>query len=77
MFVVQALHPDGWRPVGRSGLEYWAYQEARIRCCSDGRHYRIIDEATGIIVAMLTNESCQRLERHQSRLTAPKSALSC
>jgi hypothetical protein len=38
MYVIQALHSDGWREQGRFAEEYWAYLEAQTRCCSDGRH---------------------------------------
>lgn len=68
MYFIEALHPDGWRRQGRSTLEYWAYQETRVRCCSDGRHYRIVDEATGAIAAFIDCSSCQRLPTRQARL---------
>lgn len=61
MFSIEALHPDGWRYQGRSTLEYWAYQEAQVRCYSDGRHYRIMNEATGAIAAMLPSSSFRHL----------------
>jgi len=59
MFVIEALHPDGWRPQGRANLEYWAYQEAQTRCCSDGRNYRILKEDTSEIVALVNTSSCR------------------
>ncbi|MCP9926364.1 hypothetical protein KBY90_00565 [Cyanobium sp. CH-040] len=60
MFVIEALHPDGWRPQGRAKLEYWAYQEAQMRCCSDGRNYRILKEDANEIVALINTSSCRR-----------------
>lgn len=65
MFSIEALHPDGWRCQGHSTLEYWATQEAQIRCCSDGRHYRIMNEATGAIAAMVPSSSCRHLTSRQ------------
>ncbi len=59
MFVIEALHPDGWRTQGRTQVEYWAHQEAQARCCSDGRHYRILDEETRQIVAFVETSSCR------------------
>ncbi|MCP9886692.1 hypothetical protein KBY96_01905 [Cyanobium sp. ATX 6A2] len=59
MFVIEALHPDGWRPQGRANLEYWAYQEAQTRCCSDGRNYRIVNEDSNEIVALINTSSCR------------------
>lgn len=59
MFVIEALHPDGWRRQGRTKVEYWAYQEAQTRCCSDGRTYRILDEDTQRIMAMVNTSSCR------------------
>ena len=59
MFLIEALHPDGWRQQGRARLEYWAYQEAQTRCCSDGRNYRIVDESNGCIVALLDSSICR------------------
>ena len=59
MFVIEALHPDGWRRQGRTQVEYWAHQEAQARCCSDGRNYRILDEATQQIVAFVDTSSCR------------------
>lgn len=59
MFLIEALHPDGWRQQGRARLEYWACQEAQMRCCSDGRNYRIVDESNGRIVALLDSSSCR------------------
>ena len=59
MFVIEALHPDGWRRQGRAKVEYWAYQEAQMRCCSDGRNYRIVDEDSHLIVALVDTSSCR------------------
>ncbi len=61
MFVIEALHPDGWRQQGRSQVEYWAYLEAQTRCCSDGRAYRIVEEQTGRIVCFVDSSSCRTL----------------
>ncbi|TVS02653.1 MAG: hypothetical protein EA413_11800 [Cyanobium sp. PLM2.Bin73] len=61
MFLIEALHPDGWRPQGRANLEYWAYQEAQTRCCSDGRNYRILNEDTNEIVALISTSSCRAI----------------
>jgi hypothetical protein len=70
MFLIQALHPDGWMDQGTAELEYWAYQEAQMRCCSDGRTDRIRSGDKQRIVAMITTSSC-RLDRQ--RLEAPLS----
>ena len=59
MYVIEALHPDGWTNKGRSEVEYWAYQEAQIRCCSDGRHYRILQEGSGRVVGLVNPQSCR------------------
>ncbi|MFM9110120.1 MAG: hypothetical protein ACKOPN_05915 [Prochlorococcaceae cyanobacterium] len=59
MFTIEALHPDGWRHHGSAKAEYWAYQEAQMRCCSDGRHYRIIDDTTNQVVALVNTSSCR------------------
>lgn len=59
MYAIQALHPDGWKQQGRSEVEYWAYQEAQIRCCSDGRHYRIVQEDSGQIVGWANPQACR------------------
>jgi len=59
MFVIEALHPDGWRIQGRFQQEYWAHLEAQTRCCSDGRHYRIVAEAGGEIIAFVDTTSCR------------------
>jgi hypothetical protein len=58
VFVIEALHPDGWRQQGRTQVEYWAHQEAQARCCSDGRNYRIVDEQSRQIVAFVDTSSC-------------------
>jgi hypothetical protein len=59
MFVIEALHPDGWREQGRASVEYWAYQEAQMRCCSDGRNYRIRRQDTEWVVALVDTSSCR------------------
>jgi hypothetical protein len=59
MFVIEALHPDGWREQGRATVEYWAYQEAQMRCCSDGRNYRIRRQDTERVVALVDTSSCR------------------
>jgi hypothetical protein len=59
MYVIEALHPEGWRRQGRAQVEYWAYQEAQARCCSDGRNYRILNEDSGQIVALVNTSSCK------------------
>lgn len=59
MFVIQALHPDGWIDQGTAQLEYWAHQEAQVRCCSDGRAYRIIKADDQRIVSMVSTSSCR------------------
>lgn len=59
MFIIQALHPDGWRERGTARVEYWAYQEAQARCCSDGRNYRLIRADTNEVIAMIDTSSCR------------------
>lgn len=59
MIVIEALHPDGWRHQGRHAVEYWAHQEAQARCCSDGRNYRLVEEATGRLIALIDTSSCR------------------
>jgi hypothetical protein len=61
MYVIQALHSDGWREQGRFAAEYWAYLEAQTRCCSDGRHYRIVDESSAQVVTSVDDSSCRAL----------------
>jgi hypothetical protein len=70
MFLIQALHPDGWIDQGTARLEYWASQEAQRRCCSDGRTYRILSGEDRSIVGMFTTSSC-RMDRQ--RLEVPLS----
>jgi hypothetical protein len=70
MFVIQVLHPHGWTDQGTAQLEYWACQEAQMRCCSDGRAYRILSGEDQSIVALISPSSC-RLDRQ--RLEAPLS----
>ena len=59
MYIIESLHPDGWREQGSARVEYWAYQEAQARCCSDGRNYRIIESRTNQIVALIDTSSCR------------------
>jgi hypothetical protein len=61
MYVIQALHSDGWREQGRFAVEYWAYLEAQARCCSDGRHYRIVDESSAKVVTSVDDSSCRAM----------------
>jgi hypothetical protein len=69
MFLIQVLQSDGWIDQGTAQLEYWAYQEAQMRCCSDGRTYRILTGDDRQIVALITTSGCrldrQRLEAAQ------------
>ena len=59
MFVIEALHPEGWRAIGHCDLEYWACQEAQLRCCADGRHHRVVDDREAQVVAVLDPASCR------------------
>lgn len=59
MYIIESLHPDGWREQGSAQVEYWAYAEAQARCCSDGRNYRIIESCTNQIVALIDISSCR------------------
>ena len=59
VYIIESLHPDGWRTQGSAKLEYWACQEAQSRCCSDGRNYRIIDAGRNEIVALIDISSCR------------------
>lgn len=61
MFLIQALHSDGWRSQGTFRLEYWACLEAQTRSCSDGRTYRIVNQDNQAVVCMLDNSSCKAL----------------
>jgi hypothetical protein len=63
MFMIQALLPDGWMDQGTASLEYWAYQEAQIRCCSSGRSFRIISCEDQTILAIITTSSCRLDQR--------------
>jgi len=38
MFIIECLHPDGWRQKGRTAQEYWAYQEAQDRPAQTDGH---------------------------------------
>jgi len=58
MFIVEALHPEGWVYSATFELEYWAIQNAQLRSRSDGRHYRILDAASQQIVCVLDSGSC-------------------
>lgn len=59
MYIIESLHPDGWREQGSARIEYWAYQEAQARCCSDGRNTRIIEPLTRQIIALIDTSSCR------------------
>jgi len=61
MYVIQALHSDGWREQGRFAVEYWAYLEAQTRCCSDGRHYRIVEDSSKQVITTVDTTSCRAL----------------
>ena len=61
MYVIEALHSDGWRIQGRAAVEYWAQLEAQTHCCSDGRQYRIRDEATDRVTCLVDSSSCRAL----------------
>lgn len=61
VYVIEALHSDGWRVLGTSPVEYWAYLEAQTRCCSDGRAYRIREQSSQTIVGFVDNSSCKAL----------------
>jgi len=62
MYVIQALHSDGWREQGRFAVEYWACLEAQTRCCSDGRDYRIVDDSNDQVVTSVDTSSCRALD---------------
>ena len=70
MFILEALHPDGWYPQGSAKVEYWALQEAQILCCGDGRHYRILEADSGRIVALVDPSSCRIAPRQEASPTA-------
>ena len=77
MFTIECLHPDGWRQQGQSSLEYWANQEAKVRCCSDGRHYRVIEESTGAVMSWVDSSCCHHAtERLAQRIDQPCSQAS-
>jgi allophanate hydrolase subunit 1 len=61
MFLIEALHPDGWRIQGRTAVEYWAQIEAQTRCCSDGRAYRVRDEDDEHMVSFVNTTCCRAL----------------
>ena len=64
MFLIQALHPDGWMDRGTARQKSWACQEAQMRCCSDGRTYRILTIEDQQIVAMITSSNCSLDRQH-------------
>ena len=68
MFIIECLHPDGWRQKGRTAQEYWAYQEAQVRSCSDGRTYRIIDARSHLVVAMVSGSQSKKKQASGSLL---------
>ena len=59
MFIIEALHPEGWQEQTRCNLEYWAYQEAQSRCCAGGRNHRIVDADSQQVVALVNTSSCR------------------
>jgi len=61
MFVIEALHPDGWRIQGRTAVEYWAQVEAQTRCFSDGRTHRVRDEDDERVVSFVDTTCCRAL----------------
>ena len=61
MYVIEALHSDGWRIQGRVEMEYWAQLEAQTRCCSDGLVHRIREQQSGRIVCSVDHSSCKAL----------------
>lgn len=61
MYVIEALHSDGWRVQGTAQVEYWAYLEAQTRSCSDGRAYRILEQGSQMIVCFVDSTSCKAL----------------
>jgi len=68
MFAIQALHPAGWVDQGTAQQEYWAQQEAQMRCCSDGRTYRILSGDDRQVVALITTSGC-RIDRQRLKAT--------
>lgn len=74
MFILEALHPDGWQQQGTAQVEYWALQEAQILCCGDGRHYRILEADSGRIVALVDPSSCRIAPRQDDSSTALRDA---
>jgi len=61
MDLIQALLSDGWHVQGRFAVEYWAYLGAQTRCCSDGRHYRIVEDSSKQVMATVDTTSCRAL----------------
>ena len=59
--LLRLLHSDGWREQGRFAVEYWAYLEAQTRCCSDGRHYRIVEDSSMQVITTVDTASCRAL----------------
>jgi len=59
MFLIQTLYPDGrWVDKGVVRLEYWAYQDTRRRCCTEGRSHQICTDNDPHIVVIDTTGSC-------------------
>lgn len=59
MFIIESRHPDGWHQQGTASVEYWACQEAQLKCCADGLPYRIRNAETEQIVALVDPSSCR------------------
>ena len=53
MYILEALHPEGWVHAATFEQEYWAIQQAQARSRSDGRHYRILEGDSRQIVWVL------------------------
>ena len=49
------------QPVDLSRPEALEQLEAQTRCCSDGRQYRIRDEATNQVTCLVDSSSCRAL----------------
>lgn len=61
MFIIEALHPEGWVYTAAFELEYWAIQNAEQRSRSDGRHYRILNGTTQQVMCVLDSGTCGRM----------------
>lgn len=59
MFIIESLHPDGWHQQGTAKVEYWACQEAQLKCCAEGHSYRIRNGETHQVVALVDPSSCR------------------